>query len=44
MKKTIEVGEKQIALESNAFTPLAYKKQFNKDFQNVDHHDIQFLT
>ena len=32
MKKTIEVGEKQIALESNAFTPLAYKKQFNKDF------------
>lgn len=32
MKKTIEVGEKQITLESNAFTPLAYKKQFNKDF------------
>lgn len=32
MKKTIEVGTKKIVLESNAFTPLAYKKQFNKDF------------
>ena len=32
MKQTISIKCKQITLESNAFTTLLYKKQFNKDF------------
>ena len=32
MKQTILIKGKQITLESNAFTTLLYKKQFNKDF------------
>ncbi|EEW36767.1 hypothetical protein NQ540_00365 [Granulicatella adiacens ATCC 49175] len=32
MKQTISIKGKQITLESNAFTTLLYKKQFNKDF------------
>lgn len=32
MKQTISIKGKEITLESNAFTTLLYKKQFNKDF------------
>ena len=32
MKRTIEIQGKKITLESNAFTTLLYKKQFNKDY------------
>lgn len=32
MKQTITIKGHQITLESNAFTTLLYKKQFNKDY------------
>ena len=32
MKQTISIKGHQLTLESNAFTTLLYKKQFNKDF------------
>ena len=32
MKQTITIKGHQLTLESNAFTTLLYKKQFNKDF------------
>lgn len=32
MKQTISIKDHQLTLESNAFTTLLYKKQFNKDF------------
>lgn len=32
MRQTITIKGKQITLESNAYTTLLYKKQFNKDF------------
>ena len=32
MKQTITLQGQQLTLESNAFTTLLYKKQFNKDF------------
>lgn len=32
MRKVVMVGDKQLALESNAFTVILFKKQFNKDF------------
>lgn len=32
MKQTISIKDHQLNLESNAFTTLLYKKQFNKDF------------
>lgn len=32
MKQTISIKGHQLILESNAFTTLLYKKQFNKDF------------
>ena len=31
MRKVVMVGDKQLALESNAFTVILFKKQFNKD-------------
>ena len=31
MRKVVTVGDKQLALESNAFTVILFKKQFNKD-------------
>lgn len=32
MKQTITIKGHQVTLESNAFTTLLYKKQFNKDY------------
>ncbi len=32
MRQTITIKGQQITLESNAYTTLLYKKQFNKDF------------
>ena len=39
MKQTITIKGHQITLESNAFTTLLYKKQFNKDyFKDISDH------
>ena len=32
MQKIVEIDEKQVLLESNAATPIKYKKQFGKDY------------
>ena len=32
MKRTIEIGDRRVTLESNAVTPMLYKQQFSRDF------------
>lgn len=32
MQKIVEIDGKQVLLESNAATPMKYKKQFGKDY------------
>lgn len=32
MRKTIQLSGKNIELTTNAYTPIAYKKEFGKDY------------
>lgn len=32
MKKIVALGNESVVLESNGFTPIAYKKEFGQDF------------